>query len=56
MYNEQDHIRHQEERTDQDLIDAHENWLISEEVQEMDNNDSFEVLRDRFIKHYENVI
>ena len=36
MYNEQDHIRHQEERQDQGEIDAHENWLISEAIQEME--------------------
>ena len=31
----QNHLKHVEERPDQDEQDAHENWLISEEIQEM---------------------
>jgi len=36
MYDPQDHIKHQEERQDQDEIDAHENWMLDEERNEAD--------------------
>ena len=51
----QNFIKHQESRQDQDEIDAHENWLISEEIKTM-KRDNLEKMRDWFIKKIGNII
>jgi len=48
----QDFINEQDERPED--RDAHENWLISEKLNE--KNLTFEQLRDRFIEHYKNIL
>ncbi len=55
MYDYQDFIRHQESRQDQDEIDTHENWIISEEIKTI-KRDYLEKMRDYWINKTGNII
>ena len=52
----QDFIRSQESRENEDERDQNENYILSCQIEEMEQQDWLESIRDRFILTFQNIL